>query len=262
MGDRCEQLSDEGHRCARPAGHTGYHRSDSDPQVRWGRPDLTTDERDLLHGLAWDAMGQAGGLDRDDLARLGELAERAWHELALLHEEVDQLRLVRELASVVSWGVDALWSTVRDPSVWPQRLDELWAFLHLVVDHGEPADPDRIARLQRLVDQAYDHQRPDAIPGSEPPAQPVDEGAATVDVALEAEGTHISLRAPRGTSTEIVRTVPSWLVADYRDARTRLDRAREAVLAAAGYDPDDAWQRLMDEQAALLDRDDDRPADP
>ena len=38
---------------------------------------LSRDELDLLNGMAHDAIGQAGGVDRDDQRRLGELVLRA-----------------------------------------------------------------------------------------------------------------------------------------------------------------------------------------
>jgi hypothetical protein len=76
----------------------------------------------------------------------------------------------------------------------------------------------------------------------------------TVPVALSPEGHGVVVGTPTGSPTEIVRDVPAVLFDDYRRATGALAGARAAVVAAAGYDPDTAWDTLMDEQRDLLDR--------
>ena len=70
-------------------------------------------ERDDLMGLADDARGQAGGLTREDQARLGALALQAWsEEVEHLRAELRRLRAFEDevFDQIRAGNKDALWT--------------------------------------------------------------------------------------------------------------------------------------------------------
>jgi hypothetical protein len=60
-----------------------------------------------------------------------------------LLDEIERLQLVEQLLGVAHWGIDALWSTSLRPDDFPHTLDELWGYVHTVVEHDQTPDAGR-----------------------------------------------------------------------------------------------------------------------
>ena len=91
----------------------------------------------------------------------------------------------------------------------------------------------------------------DAVRLGHVPARPwrCDVTEPTETVVLSPEDMRIV--AYRGLDAEelgVPHQVPAWLVDAYELAQAELDAARDAILVAAGYDPDTAWHQLANGQ--------------
>lgn len=135
-----------------------------------------------------------------------------------------------------------------------QHLREAYAWILQLRDQAE-----KQTRRERVLADLEEH--PDAPHNNQLMSEAREmrdtlmrENGAVEPVAFAADELRISIRRPTLSPYEVVREVPVGWLAAYQRARQQLTDAREDVLRAAGFDPETAWDELMDVQANVLER--------